>query len=290
MLRRRMMKKETDYSLQYFTLKALRTGSFSHSRFSVDYSIDEGKTWTTLQTSITETSSTPTVQAGTKVMFRGTITPGSGYGVGTFASTGDFEAEGNVMSLLYGDNFVGQVDLTGKDYAFQNLFYGASYLQNAGNLSLPATTLVRNCYNTMFTNCASLITPPKLPATTLTERCYYAMFHSCTSLTSAPELPAKTLLPYCYASMFYNCASLTTAPELLATTLVSNCYDNMFLGCTNLNYIKAMFTTTPSNLYTNYWVYNVASSGTFVKNSAATWNVIGNNGIPSGWTVQTANN
>jgi hypothetical protein len=36
------------------------------------------------------------------------------------------------------------------------------------------------------------------------------------------------------------------------------------------------------------WVKGVASSGTFVKNSAATWDVTGVNGIPSGWTVETA--
>ena len=49
-----------------------------------------------------------------------------------------------------------------------------------------------------------------------------------------------------------------------------------------------MFTTTPSTTYTSNWVNKVASSGTFVKNSAAQWNVSGLNGIPSGWTVRTA--
>ena len=62
----------------------------------------------------------------------------------------------------------------------------------------------------------------------------------------------------------------------------------MFYGCTNLNYIKAMFTTSPSSSYTGNWVSGVASSGTFVKNSAASWNVTGVNGIPRGWTVQKA--
>jgi hypothetical protein len=62
----------------------------------------------------------------------------------------------------------------------------------------------------------------------------------------------------------------------------------MFLGCTRLNYIKAMFTTTPSATYTSNWVLNVSSTGTFVKNSAATWNVSGVNGVPSGWTIETA--
>ena len=61
----------------------------------------------------------------------------------------------------------------------------------------------------------------------------------------------------------------------------------MFYGCSKLNYIKALFTTTPSNSYTGSWVSGVASSGTFVKNKNATWNVTGSNGIPSGWTVQT---
>ena len=49
-----------------------------------------------------------------------------------------------------------------------------------------------------------------------------------------------------------------------------------------------MFTTTPSDLYTNNWVQNVASTGTFVKNSSATWTTTGVHGVPSGWTVQTA--
>jgi hypothetical protein len=49
-----------------------------------------------------------------------------------------------------------------------------------------------------------------------------------------------------------------------------------------------MFTTTPSTTYTYNWVAGVASTGTFVKNASATWDVSGVNGIPSGWTVETA--
>jgi hypothetical protein len=88
--------------------------------------------------------------------------------------------------------------------------------------------------------------------------------------------------------MFYGCTSLTTAPVLSATILINGCYNYMFNGCSNLNYIKAMFTTTPTTSYTNKWVSGVAASGTFVKNSAATWTTTGTNGIPTGWTVQTA--
>jgi hypothetical protein len=116
------------------------------------------------------------------------------------------------------------------------------------------------------------------------------MFYGCASLVNAPELPATTLAQGCYEYMFYGCTALTSAPELPATTLVDYCYNFMFRYCTNLNYIKAMFTTTPGTNYTKSWVQDVASTGTFVKNSAATWNVTGYNGVPSRWTVQTADN
>ena len=88
--------------------------------------------------------------------------------------------------------------------------------------------------------------------------------------------------------MFRGCTGLTTAPELPAETLESGCYEYMFYGCTSLNYIKAMYTTTPSTSYTRSWVSDVAATGTFVKNSAAEWDVTGVNGVPSGWTVETA--
>lgn len=101
-------------------------------------------------------------------------------------------------------------------------------------------------------------------------------------------LPATTLTSNCYNCMFAECTQITKAPVLPATTLVSHCYDAMFAGCTSLQYIKAMFTTTPGSNYTSNWVVNVPSGGTFVKNSAATWNVTGSNGVPSGWTVETA--
>lgn len=114
------------------------------------------------------------------------------------------------------------------------------------------------------------------------------MFSECTGLTTAPKLPATTLANNCYSYMFYWCTSLTTAPELPATTLKALCYDYMFYGCRSLNYIKAMFLTTPSTDYTNNWTSNVSSTGIFVKNKSASWDVTGVNGIPQNWTVETS--
>lgn len=171
---------------------------------------------------------------------------------------------------------------------YSSMFSSCANLTTAPEL--PATTLAQYCYSNMFNGCTNLTVAPELPATTLANSCYNYMFNGCKSLTIVPELPATTLASNCYSSMFEGCTSLTTAPELPATTLTYSCYRGMFQGCSNLNYIKAMFTTTPSggspNYYTQNWVKNVASTGTFVKNTAATWNVTGDNGIPNGWTVQ----
>ena len=169
--------------------------------------------------------------------------------------------------------------------ACTRMFWDCSNLTAAPEL--PATTLLSTCYGWMFRGCSSLTTAPALPATTLAQSCYQAMFSNATGLTTPPELPATTLAPQCYQGMFYN-TSITRAPELPAKTLAQSCYAYMFQNCRNLNYIKAMFTTTPSTYYTSYWVDGVPSTGTFVKNSAATWNVTGIHGIPNGWTVQTA--
>ncbi len=199
-----------------------------------------------------------------------------------FWISGSVAASGNVMSLISSD----MPNTVPCDYCFIYLFYDCTGLTAAPEL--PATTLASGCYTAMFFGCTGLTAAPELPATTLASDCYTGMFCNCTGLTAAPKLPATTLASGCYSIMFYGCTGLTSAPELPATTLVTNCYSQMFNGCSSLNYIKAMFTTTPSTSYTQNWVSSVASSGTFVKNSAASWDVTGTNGVPSGWTVQNA--
>lgn len=301
-----------DYSKDYLTFVAREDGTISFNIWksmgtdmitSISYSTDNGETWTTTanQNNKEEHLSIDVdVNEGDKVMWKGIATQTGyldeeDYGdyVGSFfSSTCEFDAQGNVMSLLYGDDFKGETTIE-EDFTFCYLFNDYDdneecKLVNAENFVLPATTLANGCYYHMFYGCTSLTSAPELPATTLANYCYWYMFNGCTSLTSAPELLATTLSERCYEGMFARCESLTTAPELPATTLAQSCYDSMFNGCTSLNYIKAMFTTTPSTTYTDSWVSGVASSGTFVKNSAATWDVSGANGIPTGWTVETA--
>lgn len=172
--------------------------------------------------------------------------------------------------------------------------YHAMFYMNTGFTTAPelaATTLAPYCYNGMFCYHTGLTTPmEQLPATTLQSSCYYGMFWGCDKLETAPQLPATTLVSGCYQRMFMDCASLVTAPQLPATTLVSACYKEMFKNCSSLNYIKAMFTTTPTNTYTQSWVSGVASTGTFAKNVTAEWTNTGTNAVPTNWTVETAVN
>ena len=272
------------YSKKYLTFVPIENSTFGFSKAGLSYSLDNGKTWTELAANGT----TPTVAAGSKILFKNNtkLTPASETGIGTFSSSKNFDASGNVMSLLFGDDFVGQTSLSGKSYAFYCLFKGSKVV-DCSNLILPATTLARECYISMFYNCTSLTTAPALPATTLTNSCYDSMFLGCTSLTTAPALPATTLTNSCYRNMFLGCTSLTTAPLLPATTLIELCYSAMFRDCTSLNYVKMLATTNISaNNCMWTWLYNVSSSGTFFKASGATI-PSGASGIPEGWTVET---
>lgn len=280
-----------DYKKMYLTIKTLTAGdlSLANARSNVfNYSLDDGSTWNTLAT-----GQTVSVEANKKVLFKAQgLTAIDVKGIGTINYTGNFNVYGNVMSLVYGDSFVGQEVMS--NYQFGSLFANNGALLSAKSLALPAATLIRGCYREMFQGCTSLTVGPELPATTLALHCYFNMFNGCTNLTTAPQLPATTLINYCYGYMFSGCTSLTTAPELPATKLANRCYQSMFNGCSSLNYIKCLATDISASDCTDNWVYGVVpygvvSTGTFVKAASMNdWTTGGYNGIPDGWTVQDA--
>ena len=228
-----------DYSKDYLTFVALEDGTFTFKMTaklttaavpSMSYSTDNGKTWTTVQNidNETVTVTTPTIARGNKVLWKSNavqyyINPdsyhGKNVGQGSFSSTSAYNVEGNIMSLMYGDDFKGKTSLKNpisSGYgagAFASLFVNNSNIISVEHLVLPATTLELYCYRSMFQGCTSLTMAPELPATTLANECYSWMFSGCTSLTTAPKLPATTLTKSCYNSMFSGCTSLTTAPK-----------------------------------------------------------------------------
>lgn len=241
----------------YLTIVALEDGlTASLSVNACEYCVNGDGNWQTLPAE----TATVSIKTGQTLSFRGNLTPNSDAGIGTFTVSKSFALNGNAMSMLFGDEGKNNFSLDGKNYAFYQLFSGCTTLK-----------LVSNDF---------------LPATTIAAACYYAMFYSCSNLTNAPALPALSLNSACYQYMFRGCSSLTTAPILQAKKLTTKCYYYMFEGCTKLNYIKMLATDiSAANCLAN-WVKGVASAGTFVKAFLMTSLPTGNNGIPSGWTVQ----
>ena len=249
-----MIQKQSE---NYFALRIAEDGTFTFTPTNsntLSYSLDNGETWEELN------GTTPTIEGGSKVLFKGTCTPLSStpYGIGTFSSTSSFNAEGNAMSLLFGDNFTNQTSLNGKNYALANLFSGSSIV-SANKLALPATTLSQGCYYSMFEGCSSLTETPQLLAMTMANQCYYGMFKGCTSLTEAPQLPATTLSGYCYYQMFSGCTNLMEAPQLQATELATQCYYSMFSYCTNLTETPILPATTLAQSCYEYMFQNCSS-------------------------------
>ena len=226
---------------------------------------------------------------------------------GSFKTSGDYYAvQGDIMSLLnYSKDmstvpagcfyalFCESVELkiapelpatTLGDECYGGIFAGCSALIEAP--ALPATTLSYACYLKMFERCTGLVSAPELPSDNLAEFCYEEMFCGCTSLTTAPTLPATTLAKGCYYYMFEGCSNLTSSPELKATILAEECYKEMFRNCTKLNYVKCLATDINADDCVSDWLYNVASSGTFVKSSKMNDWTRGPSGIPEGWTVE----
>ena len=281
-MRRRFFSNEKiDLSKNYLNIEALEDElTVSLSINECEYCVDNGS-WIKL----VPNTNTISINKGQTLYFRDNLTPTSN-GIGTFTISKKCNLKGNIMSLLYGDNFEGKTDLTRKRFAFCELFRECTNIVDASELILPATTLAYGCYQYMFKGCSSLITAPELPATTLANSCYTYMFDGCTSLTKAPELPATTLAIACYQYMFKGCSSLITAPELPATTLANSCYTYMFDGCSKLSYIKMLATDISASSCLTNWVGSVASTGTFVKHTDMTSLPTGTNGIPEGWTVE----
>ena len=283
-----------DYT-DYMTLSALGDGEItitipasinSSYATSLSYSKDKSN-WTDTIIDDTEQTISIPVTSGENVYLKGIAKQLGNSSTGVnINSTSNINASGNIMSLLYGNDYKDKVALpSGSAYTFYRLFRNNTHLINAENIILQSTTLSNYCYTSMFRGCTSLTTAPELPATTLKDGCYDGMFYGCTSLTAAPELPATRLAYSCYSQMFYYCRSLTTAPVLPATTLTQYCYQYMFNSCTSLNNITMLATDISASGCLNNWVQGVSSTGTFTKAAEMTTLPTGINGIPSGWTV-----
>lgn len=218
--------------------------------------------WTSMGTTDT-TAITATIPAGGRLYLKAVTNRwcinSSGYHSNRIAASGSHSVGGNIMSLIFGDNYM--TGTTISTYAFRSLFDGDTALADASQLLLPVNRLA--------------------------SECYAYMFRGCTSLAAAPELPAMTLSVGCYNRMFVSCTSLATAPELPAKKLYTSSYDGMFVNCTSLNRVITYAEDISESYCTFYWLDNVSATGDFYNLGGATY-TSGSSGIPTGWTEHTS--
>jgi hypothetical protein len=143
---------------------------------SLEYTTDEGATWNQWDFSAV------TVNEGESICFRGTNDKTMN---NKFVLTGNWSASGNIMSLLYGDNFENatfdtSTSKTNKD-AFRSLFNNCTTLSDVSELILPDNT-TDNCYVRMFQGCSYIERAPYLPATIYERDAYGFLFAGCTQL------------------------------------------------------------------------------------------------------------
>ena len=240
---------------------------------SLEYSLDEGITWTVWNTG---TTNMVTGNTGTVIHVRGTLS-----GATSASDYTNFRTSGGTISVFGNINTLWDYKNPKRelyDYCGYALFEGCSIIQ-ANNLIIPDA-------NAAY--------------------CYYGMFRNVTTLQTAPQLLGNQLGRYCYNEMFKGCSSLTTAPELSAEILTERCYSNMFSGCTSLNVVKCLATSLQSSYCTGGWLTSVPTGGTFIKSvntEALTgqttadqaayqtgkenkWYDVSVNSIPSGWTIR----
>ena len=155
---------------------------------------------------------------------------------------------GNILSTLDGDNFRTISELPVNDYESQEDLWGEF-------------TYFFDCNNSGQQNNQILSHPTK-------------------ELT----IPIREIYSIdTFGSMFDGCALLEQAPYIVVyegDTSNRN-FAYMFDGCSNLSYIRCEHNVVD---YSNGWVRNVASNGTFVTSNPSEW-TRGNDGIPNNWQV-----
>ena len=260
------------------------------------YSTDDGQSWTDFSISRGSTATIATINLGDKLMLKGNNTTlGTAYNYGHyFRATGDFEVEGNLMSLLRNNDT--DTEFVGGNNNFSQLFSGCTNLISAENLIIPASAMTANAFNGTFRGCTSLEKAPELPATVMADSCYSSMFEGCTSLYQPPSvLSATSFATNCYQRMFCMnrtskvTAAMTYTPKMYGNVSTSSLSfaQQMHTGNGGLETVECYITVAEgqSQFDQTGWLNYVNATGTFKKLSTQTFsNGVG--GIPVGWTIE----
>ena len=160
---------------------------------SVSYSTDDGETWTTVNNVDNVAKSVyvdgqAIDLAGGIVLFKGVAKQYSNnnkfcYFAQSFGDDG-CKIYGNILSMFYGDDFLDYVSFPeNSTYNCARMFTqdtNGYYLiiSDVSNLILPVLT-TEGCYMNMFDDQSNITKTPLLPALTLSKKCYATMFDNC---------------------------------------------------------------------------------------------------------------
>lgn len=291
---------EHDYSLDYFTIESLEDSnqikmqrSSSPNNPTLEYSLDEGETWTSIQ--VTGTVTFGTINTGDTIIFKGNNSKFSSAWntYNYFTSTKQFKVYGNAMSLLNGDNFTTNSEFaTGTTHNFCGLLR-TDKLVDASNLILSALTLNESSYNGMFRGATALQHGPQMLAITPDKECCSSMFEGCINLEEPIEINFTSLSQSCCMRMFLmdrnskiTTPKMTKSPILRVNQLAQDCYKEMFKGNGNLNEITCLATSSGISA-TADWVLNACTeTGTFYKHPDKNdWQAGISGSFPATWTI-----
>lgn len=261
MNRRRMMMVKTTEIPNYLCFTALEDGTFTFTipaelsttdLTSFSYSKD-GKHWTTLLNNNSEdvVHTTPTVSNGERLYLKGEAlryNNNSTYSASfKITSTGTFNISGNILSLLFGDDFIGKENYVfdnSNKYLFAYLFSSKKVI-SAENMVIDIYQVPPQGLRGLFSD-SNIVLPPSINCSRCSENSFSFMFRNCTSLTTVPNLAfIKTIslgndqiFMEGFKSMFEGCSSLkySTPIDYIYTGKGGSnmAFQNMFRGCTSL--------------------------------------------------------
>ena len=148
---------DRDYSQDYLTFKILSPGTITYNTYNSNtygqYSLDNGETWSQQGNNITVN-----VVTGNIVLWKGSGTTTFG-SVCNFRGTASFEIYGNILSILYDDDFINITDVDVQGKLVGDMFRDTKCI-SAKNLVLPANFVGSGMFSNMFNGCTLLTTPP----------------------------------------------------------------------------------------------------------------------------------
>lgn len=308
-----------DYSLyenQYMTTEALGSGTIT---FIIPAAIGtspvvnvsyrkNGGAWTTTANSSSAVTISVNVVTNDVVEWKADATrfaaSNSSGSYSYFSSTCQCNIYGNILSLLYADEFINKYTLkTDVTNAFNSIFREWTNLIDASNLILPVTEINindgTNMYACMFKGCTSLIYPPsELPEITALSKLssvYVQMFEGCTSLIKCPDMDWG-VLGNCnhgtFYQMFNGCTALSQnipdkieVEEYSATGNYTGLFRAMFQNCTHITTIPSLIihNYTGANTNINHGAFNATFYGctSLVDVSNKTLSILNNSNCDS---------